>query len=1051
MSSKAKTVSMKSFAQLADSDSDEYNIEDENKIYKDKPLQISIQKAGTDTTISNLTGEAKSNPIPKVIESSADTSLVKDANSREHQKSPHPQVKSEVVEHHPLNRSSSNSSSSSLELDAGLEGSPQYRYRKPILSKVRGSSVGRIRDIMPRVEDTDGGSEPTATGYYSTASAMWLNRGKILSNLKKQASDGVRSLTQSTSLDTGHNQGLLATSTEPEVTKPPPRPPPPNFTKSSEGLIKIEAENLEEVKADTEVSSFLHGFKEKVSDPLQILLNKKKEEDELRKELEEMHFETASKRATRHRSFTSSSAIDSDQSPKVEFYRQSDSPSLQRKATENSSYKQSFAVSLSSLLGRRHSLDEASSLSKELQEVDTMTASEESDPNLLESYSINNNNVTKQSFMVEDENEIIKAVEPPPVLVLLTIWCIVYFYLMFPIPATIVTIVRSFMAGCIMTSSALCVFAPASKRTRPFLPLFINRSQPYAIPKTLYDPNLPLKGWMNEAFFYDPQTYHISNTQAAFITLDGNTLRIQTPQKNISRRSTYKEGNIPISNVIHQRLFDITFAKVYLKPEGLVKKRVWSKKYPICVEIPVKDQNKMKSKTTSLETDEQAKDTMNENVDVKDMECLYLFGRTDRQKEEWFYRIQRAINVALARHKVNKTEPNQKEGNENEPLLNIEDEWGIIEENHYEEEMFLSSSLRSVDTINSDPLRAYKDYYLHISRLMPDDKPKWQNTQRKGEYPTKIESVDVGIQEPGLDVAWINALLGRITFDFLRQPSWAKWLSIKIQKKLDKIKLPYFMDELKLTEMNLGSTVPLVHQISLPRLDAQGLWLEMEVTYIGTVQMTLKTKLVLTKLGKQEPVLKVDKNSLSGSSAITDSDAEDSAESSDDEDESTVSRIVGQVQTAVSKFDGPQILKGNPNPLTPPTAGAAPPKKWVRIVDSIAKSKYFQRATESEFIRKKLETVSNTPMMLSVELLQLRGVLAINIPPPPTDRIWYGFREPPNMVIKAHPQVGERLVRTSHVTDWIENKLQQEFVKVLVMPNMDDIPIPVMFNNRTSS
>uniref|UniRef100_F6UAH7 SMP-LTD domain-containing protein n=1 Tax=Ciona intestinalis TaxID=7719 RepID=F6UAH7_CIOIN len=548
------------------------------------------------------------------------------------------------------------------------------------------------------------------------------------------------------------------------------------------------------------------------------------------------------------------------------------------------------------------------------------------------------------------------------------------------------------------------------------------------------------QGWMNEAFFYDPQTYHISNTQAAFITLDGNTLRIQTPQKNISRRSTYKEGNIPISNVIHQRLFDITFAKVYLKPEGLVKKRVWSKKYPICVEIPVKDQNKMKSKTTSLETDEQAKDTMNENVDVKDMECLYLFGRTDRQKEEWFYRsnsltskrrsneIQRAINVALARHKVNKTEPNQKEGNvsictntsnvgmqctvrmpwENEPLLNIEDEWGIIEENHYEEVCIKNVSL----------------FELSSYKLC------------KFSLPFMMKSVDVGIQEPGLDVAWINALLGRITFDFLRQPSWAKWLSIKIQKKLDKIKLPYFMDELKLTEMNLGSTVPLVHQISLPRLDAQGLWLEMEVTYIGTVQMTLKTKLVLTKLGKQEPVLKVDKNSLSGSSAITDSDAEDSAESSDDEDESTVSRIVGQ---------------GNPNPLTPPTAGAAPPKKWVRIVDSIAKSKYFQRATESEFIRKKLETVSNTPMMLSVELLQLRGVLAINIPPPPTDRIWYGFREPPNMVIKAHPQVGERLVRTSHVTDWIENKLQQEFVKVLVMPNMDDIPIPVMFNNRTSS
>ena len=30
------------------------------------------------------------------------------------------------------------------------------------------------------------------------------------------------------------------------------------------------------------------------------------------------------------------------------------------------------------------------------------------------------------------------------------------------------------------------------------------------------------------------------------------------------------------------------------------------------------------------------------------------------------------------------------------------------------------------------------------------------------------------------------------------------------------------------------------------------------------------------------------------------------------------------------------------------------------------------------------------------------------------------------MLLKAHPKVGERVVKTTHVTDWIENKLQQE-------------------------
>lgn len=58
-------------------------------------------------------------------------------------------------------------------------------------------------------------------------------------------------------------------------------------------------------------------------------------------------------------------------------------------------------------------------------------------------------------------------------------------------------------------------------------------------------------------------------------------------------------------------------------------------------------------------------------------------------------------------------------------------------------------------------------------------------------------------------------------------------------------------------------------------------------------------------------------------------------------------------------------------------------------MDKIAKSKYFQKATENEFIKKKIEEVSNTPLLLMVEVQELAGTLAVNVPPPPTDRVWY--------------------------------------------------------------
>lgn len=56
----------------------------------------------------------------------------------------------------------------------------------------------------------------------------------------------------------------------------------------------------------------------------------------------------------------------------------------------------------------------------------------------------------------------------------------------------------------------------------------------------------------------------------------------------------------------------------------------------------------------------------------------------------------------------------------------------------------------------------------------------------------------------------------------------------------------------------------------------------------------------------------------------------------------------------------------------------------------------------------------------------------------------YSFRVPPQLELKVRPKLGEREVTFLHVTEWIEKKLKHEFQKILVMPNMDDLIIPIM-------
>lgn len=310
------------------------------------------------------------------------------------------------------------------------------------------------------------------------------------------------------------------------------------------------------------------------------------------------------------------------------------------------------------------------------------------------------------------------------------------------------------------------------------------------------------------------------------------------------------------------------------------------------------------------------------------------------------------------------------------------------------------------------------------------------NEEHAGDEPS-AGSVAEGRSAEG-QPTWVNSLVGRIFWDFLQEKYWTDQVAHKIQKKLSKIKLPYFMNELTLADLDMGTCLPQVLSTSAPTLDRRGLWLELEVMYTGCLQMSLKTKMNLCKLGKdvEDEAHSVLETQQVGSKprlcVLADSDEESSSAGSSDEEEVPPFELqasLGEKSTVVA-------AEGH--------TGGSTSRKILRFVDKIAKSKYFQKATENEYIRKKIAEVSNMPLMLSVEVLELSGTLAINIPPPPTDRIWYSFRVPPRLDLHVRPTLGEREVTFTHVTEWIERKLQCEFQKVLVMPNMDDLYLPLM-------
>ncbi|XP_062999493.1 testis-expressed protein 2-like [Elgaria multicarinata webbii] len=564
----------------------------------------------------------------------------------------------------------------------------------------------------------------------------------------------------------------------------------------------------------------------------------------------------------------------------------------------------------------------------------------------------------------------------------------------------------------------------------------------------LREPNMLKQGWMNEMYFYDPELYHPSLTHSVFVTLEDSSMKLSYPKNNIPRRATFEEEVLDVAFVNH-RHYDMSGAKVFLFPHGLARKRMWNKKYPICILFP--DQVDLSSKGSSEQDVDipreksakksQAPSQENPLKHLPELQerTLYLFGRTGRDKEEWFQ------HLAMASRAESGEPHNMNQGlNQLSPPAKGTNSKGSSRGSTED----LLSVVKPKDLVANIREKLLLDYNTYMSQIVPvanGSSPSESPCPSAAGSPTPKKVLGDANVTSETHTAWVNAVLRRMFWDFLREKYWADLVSNKIQKKLGRIKLPYFMNELTLTELDMGTCIPHVLSASSPTVDNRGLWVDMEVTYNGSLQMTLETKMNLYKLGKEtlgEENGKADHGTEGVKPhlvLLADSDAESSSAGSSDEEDLPAME--------------PSGISGERNPLPGAeghVSGNSTSRKILRFVDKIAKSKYFQKATENEFIKKKIEEVSNTPLLLTVEVQELTGTLTVNIPPPPTDRVWYSFRTPPQLDLKVRPKLGEREVTFIHVTEWIEKKLQHEFQKILVMPNMDDLILPLMHSGLES-
>ena len=387
--------------------------------------------------------------------------------------------------------------------------------------------------------------------------------------------------------------------------------------------------------------------------------------------------------------------------------------------------------------------------------------------------------------------------------------------------------------------------------------------------KIFYSLLFIFKGWMNELReVYDPANYFLNKTRSVYVNLDGNMLRLQTTTSRIPKRTVCGEM-IPQVTFNEQRIYDLTDCEVFILPKELVRKRYWSKKYPICIRgaklqngkqfnqsmssnsITNLDNNKSMNRNTSSlnissgQSDSSALDDQLNISQQLDPGTLILFGRCDREKEEWFKLFKKSSKQQLMDSKqylkLNRSSSSiKKRGSISSTTTTTTNDNTSIVCDTTNDRLVYKIVNNSDDDANSN------ETVTQLNVKMSESTSQENLSINANIKNMSTQTNQCLIYDTSLTV--INTFLIRIFADFFNSKDYIKKIQTKIQNKLNTISVPYFMESLVITDLNLGNLIPLIRETSEPWHDERGLWVHLDIDYSGGIQMSLATKLNLMKL-----------------------------------------------------------------------------------------------------------------------------------------------------------------------------------------------------------
>ena len=534
------------------------------------------------------------------------------------------------------------------------------------------------------------------------------------------------------------------------------------------------------------------------------------------------------------------------------------------------------------------------------------------------------------------------------------------------------------------------------------------------------------QGWMYKAYDYKPETFDFSSeTTPVFANLKGNKLTLSHPNltnttKRFDPRTAEDDGSV---SFLRHEFFDISGSSVSLLPHTLTIKRLWSKKCPICLELgsPGAETEEMLANVDE-EGDRPALERMKSHKSFEDVEKLYLFPRTGREKEDWYHHLCKTLKPDQTGTATSDVDEYLR------PSCSYP---------HYMTKLLDDSQHQELQLawVNVMFGRAFWDVWQ--SQYWADKiRMRFQNKLSKMRKPQFIKDISIADLSLGQSLpiikcasppvvdergTWVDL---DVVYDGVRPLVFTLEGHLNVEGYLR-----YFID------LGRGGKSAAAAELEMVELQKKYNLEEDEDSVIITAKSEKKDDLEddvesesppLSDSDFESPESDVEEFASSDCQSLPSSPAlspkvdvfhnavESSSTGSDDTEKASNKAYFfeampgpnsqtqssfdepdsGMVSPQSSKQTGEKQTGENSSRSSQVTHAAMAPKSGAKkkifdVIERLAKSKWVKKAVETDLVRRAAEKFSNVPIILSVEVITIKGTIALNIPPPPTNRLWW--------------------------------------------------------------